>query len=156
MVNKWHDGQMEIGFCFSLNLLACVCLIVPAFSLVYPAHSISFQKSGCGIIFVASYLVVRIDRITFTGDDDSWVPGSRSCFLGGCSWMTLSENIWHVFFQWRPIILLCLYLQGFNAGYKRQTSASKWMAWGMILLNSYQHSICSALHMHVEAYLRIH
>lgn len=23
--------------------------------------------------------------------------GYRSCFLGGCNWLTLSENIWHIF-----------------------------------------------------------
>lgn len=148
----WSNGNR---FCFSLNLLACVCLIVPAFCLVYPVHGIYFQKSGYDIIFVSSYLVVSIDRITFTGDD-SWVPVHRSCFLGGCSWMTLSENIWHIFSSDAQSPPFCLYLQGFNAGYKRQTSASKWMAWGMILLNSYQHSICNALHMHVEAYLRSH
>lgn len=70
--------------------------------------------------------------------------------------MTLGENIWPGFFQCRPISLPCPYLQGFNASYKRQTSASKLVALGEILLNSYQRIIFCVLHMHVGAYLRSH
>lgn len=68
--------------------------------------------------------------------------------------MIHSENIWHIFSSDAPISLLCLYLQVFNVSYKRQTSVSKPVALGEILLNSYQHIICFMLHMHAEAYLR--
>lgn len=68
--------------------------------------------------------------------------------------MTVGENIWQIFFSDALISPPCPYLQGFNASYKRQTSASERMALGEILLNSYQHIICCVLNMHVGAYLR--
>lgn len=68
--------------------------------------------------------------------------------------MTLDENIWQIFSSDALISLPCPYLQSFNAGYKRQTSASKRMPFGKILLNSFQHIICCVLNMPVGAYLR--
>lgn len=99
--------------------------------------------------------MIGIARVTFT--NRTWaLVRHLSCFLDGCNWMTLGENIWQLFFSDAPISLPCPYLQGFNTSCKRQTSASKRVALGEILLHSYQHIICHVLNMHVGAYLRSH
>lgn len=111
------------------------------------------RQAGCDRIFVLFQLIIAIARITFT--NCTWASVRLlSCFLGGCNWMTLGENIWPVFFSDARIRLPCPYLQGFNASYKRHTSASKRVALGEILLNTYQLVICCVLHMHVGTYLR--